>query len=381
MIIYQADKQQFLRHAFADDIEKVIARHFAGALGHGAGEAEVQSWRHSLLEMAKVLDDDEIPSDAGVAIEYQLPQTSKRIDFVITGEDASARSKVIIVELKQWSESRVSEKDGIVWARRGGRTGEREGPHPCYQAWSYAALLEDFNVAVQEGRMRLQPCAYLHNHPRDGRIDHANYRSHIERAPLFLADERTRLQAFIREHVRLASLFESLVREDSRFDIATPRTMNLVCIRLTPRVVDGKAESPESTNARTKKIEAGEREREEVRPVADAEQGEPPAGGGGADLGDRCSHEVLQGTLGCALHGFQRSDHTPTRTLSGIVSGAQASGPAAASSSAALSEGLARALRRLGGAASGLGRGSIGQRSARPPRCADRRRSPCATER
>lgn len=202
MIIYQADKQQFLRHAFADDIEKVIARHFAGALGHGAGEAEVQSWRHSLLEMAKVLDDDEIPSDAGVAIEYQLPQTSKRIDFVITGEDASARSKVIIVELKQWSESRVSEKDGIVWARRGGRTGEREGPHPCYQAWSYAALLEDFNVAVQEGRMRLQPCAYLHNHPRDGRIDHANYRSHIERAPLFLADERTRLQAFIREHVK-----------------------------------------------------------------------------------------------------------------------------------------------------------------------------------
>ncbi len=162
----------------------------------------MQSWKHSLLEMAKVLSDEEIPDDAGVAIEYQLPQSSKRIDFVITGEDASARTKVIIVELKQWSESRRSEKDAIVWARRGGRSGEREGTHPSYQAWSYAAYLQDFNSAVQDGDMTLQPCAYLHNHPRDGEIDHAHYREHLERAPLFLARERAKLQAFIREHVR-----------------------------------------------------------------------------------------------------------------------------------------------------------------------------------
>jgi uncharacterized protein len=50
--------------------------------------------------------------------------------------------------------------------------------------------------------MALQPCAYLHNHPRDGEIDHASYRDHIERAPLFLKRERAQLQAFIRRHVR-----------------------------------------------------------------------------------------------------------------------------------------------------------------------------------
>ncbi len=152
--------------------------------------------------MAKVLGDEEIPADAGVAIEYQLPQSSKRIDFVITGEDAAARTTVMIVELKQWSESRRSEKDAIVWARRGGRTGEREGTHPSYQAWSYAAYLQDFNAAVQDGAMKVQPCAYLHNHPRDGEIDHPHYREHLERAPLFLARERAKLQAFIREYVR-----------------------------------------------------------------------------------------------------------------------------------------------------------------------------------
>ncbi|MDA0226289.1 MAG: DUF2075 domain-containing protein [Proteobacteria bacterium] len=202
MIVYQASKSQFLHHALREDIEDIVLRQFRSVMGHGVARAEIHAWKHSLLEMAKVLQDEEIPSDAGVAIEYQLPQSSKRIDFVITGEDAAARTKVVIVELKQWSESRRSEKDAIVWARRGGRAGETEGPHPSYQAWSYAAYLEDFNGAVQDGAMKLQPCAYLHNHPRNGEIDHAHYREHIARAPLFLARERAKLQAFIREHVR-----------------------------------------------------------------------------------------------------------------------------------------------------------------------------------
>jgi uncharacterized protein len=202
VIIYQATKSQFLHHAFRDNIEDVMSRHYRHATGHGVGASELQSWKYSLLEMAKVLYDEEIPSDAGVAIEYQLPQTSKRIDFVITGEDQDRKSKVIIVELKQWSKSRRSEKDAIVWARRGGKTDEREGPHPSYQAWSYAAYLQDFNTAVQEGDMALQPCAYLHNHPRDGEIDHPHYREHLARAPLFLEHECEKLQTFIRQHVR-----------------------------------------------------------------------------------------------------------------------------------------------------------------------------------
>ncbi len=202
MIIYQASKVEFLHHALREDIEDVVSRQYRHATGHGVGTAEMQAWKHSLLEMAKVLSDEEIPADAGVAIEYQLPQSSKRIDFVITGEDAMARTQVVIVELKQWSASRRSEKDAIVWARRGGRSGEREGTHPSYQAWSYAAYLQDFNVGVQEREMTMQPCAYLHNHPRDGEIDHPHYRTHMERAPLFLARERAKLQAFIRQHVR-----------------------------------------------------------------------------------------------------------------------------------------------------------------------------------
>lgn len=40
------------------------------------------------------------------------------------------------------------------------------------------------------------------------------------------------LQAYIREHVRLAEGFEGLVRADQRFEIVAPRPLNLVCFRL-----------------------------------------------------------------------------------------------------------------------------------------------------
>jgi len=202
MIIYQASKQEFLAHAFTDDIEHVVLQQMRQVAHRGEGASQMAAWKHSLMEMAKVLNDDEIPADAGVAIEYQLPQSAKRIDFLITGRDAQRQAKVVIVELKQWSSARVSDKDGLVWAHRGGRAGETEGPHPSYQAWSYAAYLEDFNTAVQGGDIRLQPCAYLHNYKRDGQIDDPRYEPHLRRAPLFLERERSRLQQFIRQHVR-----------------------------------------------------------------------------------------------------------------------------------------------------------------------------------
>lgn len=203
MIIYQATKSQFLQHAHSSHIEDVVSANYGNATGQKVSPAEFRAWTHSLSQMATILLDDEIPHDAGVAIEYQVPQTSKRIDFLITGLDEKLQPKLIIVELKQWSEAYVSEKDGIIWARRGGRSGKTEGPHPSYQAWSYAALLSDFNTAVLDEGMALQPCAYLHNYPqRDGVIDHPNYEEHIYRAPIFLRNERDKLQNFIRQHVR-----------------------------------------------------------------------------------------------------------------------------------------------------------------------------------
>ena len=54
------------------------------------------------------------------------------------------------------------------------------------------------------------------------------------------------LRAHVRSHIAMAEWFEARVREDPRFEIAAPRTMNLVCFRL-------RGEGPES-DARNKAL-------------------------------------------------------------------------------------------------------------------------------
>lgn len=201
MIIYSGTRADFLRHADGY-IEERIAGAYLKSTGRYAPDGEQRAWKESLGEMAKVLRAPGLPDDMGVGIEYQIPQSAKRIDMLLTGRDKDDAPHLVIVELKQWSTSKVSDKDGIIVAQRGGAF-EREGPHPCYQAWSYAALLDGFNEAIYEGDIRLKPCAYLHNYRRDGVIDDARYADYLAKAPLFLRgeDEQEKLRAFIRRHI------------------------------------------------------------------------------------------------------------------------------------------------------------------------------------
>ncbi|MFZ5723406.1 MAG: DNA/RNA helicase domain-containing protein [Pseudomonadota bacterium] len=213
MIIYQTEKSGFLHDLHTRDIEEVIGESFRAKTGRRVGQAEIKAWANSLEYMGKVLMDEAIPADCGVAIEYNIPQTSKRVDFLITGRNAEQKDCLIIVELKQWETAEKTDKDAVVVTRLGG--GKVETSHPSYQAWSYAALLKNFNEAVEDSDIRLQPCAYLHNYgDHDGAILDPFYAPHIERAPLFLkgGDERRKLQDFIKKHVRHGDKAQTLYK-------------------------------------------------------------------------------------------------------------------------------------------------------------------------
>ena len=107
MIVYQATKSGFLEDCDNRDIEELIASGYVQRVGRYAPEPEVRSWRASLNEMARVLRDPDIPGDAGVGIEFGIAQTSKRIDFILSGASEDHRPNLIIVELKQWSEAKL----------------------------------------------------------------------------------------------------------------------------------------------------------------------------------------------------------------------------------------------------------------------------------
>lgn len=198
MIIYENSKAGFLSDAHTCDIEEIIQSHYEYKTGRRAPKGEIRSWRESLAAIAKVVNHPDIPDGCGVAIEYVIPQTAKRIDFLLTGLDAARRQQLVIIELKQWQEAKRTIKDGIVRARYA--SGEVETSHPSYQVWSYACLLKNFNEAVDESVIDLLPCAYLHNCGDAGELEDDFYKHYFEKAPLFYRGDAERRK--LREHIR-----------------------------------------------------------------------------------------------------------------------------------------------------------------------------------
>lgn len=203
MIIYAGLKKDFMESCEKQRIADIVRQNFRDRFGRDTSEGEIRSWKNSLNYMYIVLNDPEIPDDAGVAIEYTIPQTSKRIDFILSGYDAEGCPVVIIIELKQWEELEQIEGMGdLVKTFVGGSV--KEIVHPSYQAWSYAELLRDYIVAVQDGGIRLYPCAYLHNYVRRKQdpVNARQYQARIVDAPVFTKGELLQLRELVKKTIR-----------------------------------------------------------------------------------------------------------------------------------------------------------------------------------
>lgn len=203
MIVYHASKKRFIDDVFngtiADDIDHAFFIH----LGRHTSPNEKLSWKNSMMHMYKVINTSDIPDNSTIAIEYQIPLTSKRIDFIISGIDERKQPNMVIIELKQWEHAKLSNKSGIIQTHF--QHGESETAHPCYQAWSYAYMLQNYNETIREHHIQLLPCAFLHNYQEDHIISNECYSEYIDKAPLFLKNDAGKLQDFIKKHIRYGS--------------------------------------------------------------------------------------------------------------------------------------------------------------------------------
>lgn len=212
MIVYEASKKGFIDDVVSNTIDKKILDIFSLKTGHQVAKSEREAWRKSMRHMRDVLFDEQIPMDAGVLVEYHLFNSSKRIDFILSGQNEEKADHVVMIELKQWSEVKLSGKDGIVQT---GFFGEQ--PHPSYQAWSYAALLHGFSETVEREKIQLRPCAYLHNYIKDDVIENSFYADYIKKAPIFLEGnaEMERLRTFIKQFVKYGDKSKIMYRIDA----------------------------------------------------------------------------------------------------------------------------------------------------------------------
>lgn len=201
MLVYEGIKSGFIDDVNLNRIVDKIYDKYRQLFGR-TSESQLNSWKNSMQYMRGVLDDKEIPDNAGVAIEFNIPTTSKRIDFILSGRDNNRKDSVIIIELKQWETcTAVEGKDAIVSTFTGG--GIREVAHPSYQAMSYANLIKDFNETVQLDDIGLYPCAFLHNYDLrdDDPICSSQYQDYIKEAPMFGTNDFEKLRRFIKKYI------------------------------------------------------------------------------------------------------------------------------------------------------------------------------------
>ena len=221
MIVYLEQKSQFLADMDNDIIADKVERLVLLNLKRHTGASERRSWENSFQYVYRVLSSPLIPDDAGIAIEFALPRTNKRVDVIISGYDREHRHNALIIELKQWSEvSLPPESNNLISTQvhtffQGSRA---LTVHPSYQSYSYRSLLNDFNSSVQDVPITLNSCAYLHNYASRGADDplfSETFSSYIRESPLFCKGDIPRLRQFIGQFIHTGDANQTLYYLDN----------------------------------------------------------------------------------------------------------------------------------------------------------------------
>ena len=213
MIVYSANKRLFVQDVKSGIIATKILN-LIRERGLNAGqEREFESWHNSMKFMRDIVDDTEIDDDVQIAIEYNIPQTSKRVDFIIIGADAKDKENIVIVELKQWTKAEKVDDDMHFSVRTYVANDNRIVCHPSYQAYSYSRFLTNYSQTIFERNIHLIPCAYLHNYmPKyKSALSDEIYKDWFTSAPFFIMDEVQQFTEFVKKYITKKSAHGDLL--------------------------------------------------------------------------------------------------------------------------------------------------------------------------
>ena len=203
MLVYEGIKSTFINDVDLGIIADKIRNKYIETVKKRPSAPEFNSWKNSMQYMRGVLSDINIPNNAGIAIEYNIPPTGCRIDFMMSGYNKN-KSNVVIIELKQWDKAtEVKDMNGIYKVNTFTGGGLRDVNHPSYQAMTYANLIRDYNESVQLKDINVIPCAYLHNYyfEDDDTLLSDDYKEYTDQAPLFGHSDVIKLRDFIKKYI------------------------------------------------------------------------------------------------------------------------------------------------------------------------------------
>lgn len=185
MIVYSDTKQNFIDVVIQGEIASIVEK-MLSSKRIGVTDSQRRAFQNSFAFMQIMLSQTKLHDDTTISIEYTIPNTSKRIDFIVSGINEESQNAAVIIELKQWE--KVEEThfyDGLVKTFVGGK--EREVPHPSYQAWTYVSMLQDYNENIFKIPIKIDACVFMHNYEKKENegVHSKHYEEYIKKAPVF----------------------------------------------------------------------------------------------------------------------------------------------------------------------------------------------------
>jgi uncharacterized protein len=204
MQLYAGTSKDFISEATRNGIASKLQAAFQSAYHYKPAVQEVQSWQNSLFRMAIALQEGKF-LDHGVLLEYQLPLSSRRLDCMVTGENAGGQAYSVIVELKQWSDVEESNAEECVTTWVAGS--KKDILHPSRQVGQYEEYLRDMHSVFVRGEVGLRSCAFLHNlsYSPVNEIYSPRHDAVLKKYPVFSGDQQNQLISYMGEQIGAGS--------------------------------------------------------------------------------------------------------------------------------------------------------------------------------
>jgi len=202
MQLYSGTSQQFIVDSTKNQIAEKLRQTFFPHFHYNPSPNEINSWKNSLTKIKDVVEGTEL-YDHGIILEYQLPLSSRRLDFLISGVGEDDRDHAVIVELKQWDKCEESPLENEVVSWVGG--GKREILHPSKQVGQYKEYLEDCHTAFHvDPAIHLNACSYLHNYVPSANdpVFAPKFAELLKTYPTFTANDFDAICGFLKPNLR-----------------------------------------------------------------------------------------------------------------------------------------------------------------------------------
>lgn len=209
MILYSDLLKKFIIDVKEQILDDKLYKLMKSKMNKYSSESEKISWVNSLEYMANILEKSNIPDNCSIAVEYNIPMTNQRIDFLITGYDKSHNKNIILFEFKQWSIVNEVEGSNVLLETFVGKS-NKQVLHPAYQVWTYQELLKDYNENIQNMNINISSCVIMHNYLRKEKdiLYDDKFKYLLDKVNVYSKNDEKNLISFINSKIQFGDDFE-----------------------------------------------------------------------------------------------------------------------------------------------------------------------------